>query len=144
MYIDMISDKSDNIISKIRVIKKIKLIHPVIEHIARNLAEIDIIKYITISKYYIKASSEIATGRNKIPITKIDHPTAVGVSLLLELDYKVIQFYEMNSPVKGYGSKIVDAVINALPEDWSAAVVMDWSGGFWDKMREKYSKIVIL
>ena len=97
-----------------------------------------------ISKDYIKASSEIATGRNKIPITKIDHPTAIGVSLLVELDYKVIQFYEMNSPVKGYGSKMVDAVINALPEDWSAAVVMDWSGGFWDKMRERYSKIVIL
>jgi len=33
---------------------------------------------------------------------------------------------------------MVDAVIRALPEDWSAAVVMDWSGGFWEKMREKY------
>ena len=125
-------------ISKIRYIQKPKSVHQVVEHIARNLAEIDIIKYITISKDYIKASNEITTGRIKIPITKIDHPTAVGVSLLLELDYKVIQFYEMNSPIKGYGSKMVDAVIRALPEDWSAAVVMDWSGGFWEKMREKY------
>lgn len=140
----MISDKSDNIISKIRVIKKSKSIHPVVENIVRNLAEIDIIKYITVSKDYIKASSEITTGRNKIPITKIDHPTAVGVSLILELDYKVIQFYEMNSPIKGYGSKMVDAVIGALPEDWSAVVVMDWSGGFWEKMSKKYNKIVIL
>jgi hypothetical protein len=131
-------------ISKIRYIQKPKAVHQIVEHIARNLAEIDIIKYITISKDYIKASSEITTGRNKIPITKIDHPTAIGVSLLLELDYNVIQFYEMNSPVKGYGSKMVAAVINALPKDWSAAVVMDWSGGFWDKMREKYSKIVNL
>jgi hypothetical protein len=131
-------------ISKIRYVQKPKSVHQIVDHIARNLAEIDIIKYITISKDYIKASSEITTGRNKIPITKIDHPTAIGVSLLIELDYKVIQFYEMNSPVKGYGSKMVDAVIGALPEDWSAAVVMDWSGGFWDKMREKYSKIVIL
>ena len=140
----MINDKSCNIISKIRVIKKLKSIHPVVENIALNLAELDIIKYITISEDYIKASSEITTGRNKIPITKIDHPTAVGVSLLLELDYKVIQFYEMNSPVKGYGSKMVDAVIRALPEDWSAVVVMDWSGGFWDKMREKHIKLDIL
>jgi GTPase len=131
-------------ISKIRYIQKPKSVHQIVEHIARNLAEIDIIKYITISKDYIKASSEVTTGRIKIPITKIDHLTAVGVTLLLELDYNVIQFYEMNSPVKGYGSKMVDAVINALPEDWSAAVVMDWSGGFWDKMREKYDKIVIL
>jgi hypothetical protein len=45
----MISDKSDNIISKIRVIKKSKSIHPVVENIVRNLAEIDIIKYITVS-----------------------------------------------------------------------------------------------
>ena len=50
----------------------------------------------------------------------------------------------MNFPIKGYGSKMVDAVIEALPEDWSAVVVMDWSGGFWEKMRKKYNKIVIL
>ena len=136
--------KSESILSKIRYIKKLKLVHPVVERIAVNLAEIDIIKYITISEDYIKASSEITTGRIKIPITKIDHPTAVGVTLLLELNHKIIQFYEMNSPVKGYGSKMVDAVIRALPEEWSAVVVMDWSGGFWEKMREKHSKIVIL
>ncbi|HAY22372.1 MAG TPA: hypothetical protein DCY27_09435 [Desulfobacterales bacterium] len=130
--------------SKIRYIKNIKLVHPVVNNIALNLAEIDIIKYIKISDDYIKGSSEITTGRNKIPITKIDHPTAIGVFLILELDYKVIQFYEMNSPVKGYGSKMVDAVIRALPRDWSAVVVMDWSGGFWDKMREKYDKLDIL
>jgi len=135
---------SDNILSKIRVIKKLKSLHPVVENIAQNFAKLDIIKYIKISEDYIKASSEVTTGRIKIPITKIDHPTAVGVSLILELDYKVIQFYEMNSPVKGYGSKMVDAVIRALPGDWSAVVVMDWSGGFWGKMREKHNQLVIL
>ena len=140
----MLNQLSEDNISKIRFIKKLKSVHPVVDNIAQNLAEIDIIKYITISTDYIKASSEITTGRSKIPITKVDHPTAVGVSLILELDYKVIQFYEMNSPVKGYGSKMVDAVIRALPEDWSAAVVMDWSGGFWEKMREKHDKIDIL
>ena len=136
--------ESESNLSKIRYIKKVKLVHTVVENIARNLAIIDIIKYITISDDYIKASSEVTTGRVKIPITKIDHPTAVGVTLLLELDYNVIQFYEMNSPVKGYGSKMVDAVIRALPEDWSAVVVMDWSGGFWEKMREKHRKLDIL
>jgi hypothetical protein len=139
----MIIKISNEIRSKIRYIRKAHSIHPVVENIAQKLVEIDIIKYITISKDLIRASSETTTGR-KIPITKVDHPTAIGVSLILELDYKVIQFYEMNSPVKGYGSKMVDAVINALPEDWTAAVVMDWSGGFWEKMQEKHSKIVIL
>ena len=140
----IVNIKSEIIQSNIRYIKKIKLVHPVFNNIAQNLAEIDIIKYITISKDYLKASSEITLGRNKIPITKIDHPTAVGVWLILELDYKVIQFFEMNSTVKGYGSKMVDAVISALQEDWSAVVVMDWSGGFWEKMREKHRKLVIL
>ena len=140
----MINTKCDGIISKIRIIKKLKSIHPVVENIAANLAEIDIIQYIIISADFLRASSEITTGRNKIPITKSHHPSAVAVSLLLELDYKVIQFYEMNSPIKGYGSKMVDGVMRALPEEWSAIVVMDWSGGFWEKMKEKYSKIAIL
>lgn len=35
--------------SKIRVIKKIKSLHTVVEKIALNLAEIDLIQYITIS-----------------------------------------------------------------------------------------------
>ncbi len=39
---------------------------------------------------------------------------------------------------------MVQAVMTALPDDWEACVVMDWSEGFWDKMAEKYDKIVIL
>jgi hypothetical protein len=140
----MINTKSIEIRSKIRVIKKIKSLHPVVEKIAINLSELDIIRYVTISDDFLKASSEVTTGRVKIPITKPDHPTAIGVSLLFELNHNVIQFYEMNSPIKGYGSKMVDAVIGALPEDWSAVVIMDWSGGFWKKMSKKYNKIVIL
>lgn len=135
---------SNDTTSKIRVIKKLKSIHPVVDNIAFNLAEIDIIQYITISADFLRASSETTTGRTKIPITKPHHSTAVGVSLILELDYKVIQFYEMNSPIKGYGSRMVDAVIRALPEDWTAVIVMDWSDGFWDKMSKKYGKITIL
>jgi hypothetical protein len=140
----MVYTDQNEIRSKIRFIKKAKSINPVVENIAIKLAELDIIQYITISEDFLRASSEITTGRNKIPITKPDHPTAIGVSLILELNHKVIQFYEMNSPIKGYGSKMVDAVIGALPDDWSAVVVMDWSGGFWEKMSKKYDKIVIL
>jgi hypothetical protein len=140
----MIDIKTMTIMPKIRYIKKISSVFLIVENIVRNLAEIDIIQHITISENYIKASSEVTTGRFKMPITKIDHPTAVGVSLLLELDHKIIQFYEINSPIKGYGSKMVGAVMQALPEDWFAVVVMDWSGGFWEKMREQHRKLVTL
>ncbi len=39
---------------------------------------------------------------------------------------------------------MVDAVMNALPEGWEAVILMDWSGGFWKKMKKKYSNIVIV
>ena len=53
-------------------------------------------------------------------------------------------FFEITSAVKGSGEKMVKAVVTAIPDDWEAAVVMDYSDGFWDKMSEKYDKIVIL
>ena len=39
---------------------------------------------------------------------------------------------------------MVQAVMTALPDDWEACVVMDWSEGFWERMAKKYDKIVIL
>ena len=33
---------------------------------------------------------------------------------------------------------MVAAVLKGFPKDWKAAVVLDWSGGFWDKMEEKH------
>jgi hypothetical protein len=55
------------------------------------------------------------------------------VSLILDLDHKDIQFFEMNSAIKGYGGKKVIAVLKDLPKEWNGVVVMDWSDGFWDK-----------
>jgi hypothetical protein len=34
---------------------------------------------------------------------------------------------------------MISAILTDLPKDWKLAVVMDWSGGFWEKMEEKYS-----
>jgi hypothetical protein len=42
------------------------------------------------------------------------------------------QFFEMNSATKGYGGKMVNAVLKDLPEEWDGVVVIDWSDGFWD------------
>jgi len=39
---------------------------------------------------------------------------------------------------------MVKAAVTAIPDEWEAAVVMDWSGGFWDMMSEKYDRIVKL
>jgi len=81
----------------------------------------------------VTEKAQIAVSRKAHPlhpVTKPGHPTAIGVSLIMEEDREEIQFYEITSAVKGYGSKMVEAVLNALPKKWEAIVVMDWSGGF--------------
>jgi len=36
---------------------------------------------------------------------------------------------------------MVDAVLTDFPKDWQPSVLMDWSNGFWDKMKVKYSDL---
>ena len=67
----------------------------------------------------------------------------VGVELLIDLDINTVQFYSLASTQKGYGRKIVDAVVRGTPDDWNLVVAMDWSGGFWDRMLEEYPQIVV-
>lgn len=127
------------------VATKVKTIHPVVDAIVKNLCEIDLIQYVRISQEDIQASNEIKIiGRTKTPVSTPDHPSAVGVHLTLDSVFDGIQFFEITSAVKGYGEKMVKAVVTAIPDDWKAAVVMDYSDGFWDKMSEKYDKILIL
>jgi hypothetical protein len=116
-----------------------KRIHPLALKIATNLSKIDIIKDVKITQDQLYASSETTTGYVKTPITKPDHPTAVGICLLFDFSHKSVDFFEINSPKPGYGTKMVDAVLRDFPDDWTAAVVFDWSGGFWTKMQEVYS-----
>ena len=127
------------------VASNVKSIHPAVDRIVTNLCKIDLIKYVRVTKEDIYASNEIKIiGRTKMPISTPDHPSAVGVHLILDFVFEGVQFFETISAVKGYGEKMVKVVVTAIPDDWEAAVVMDWSGGFWDKMAEKYDRIVIL
>ncbi len=68
----------------------------------------------------------------------------VGVHLILDFAPNTIQFFEITSAVKGYGEKMVQSVMTALPGEWEACVVMDWSEGFWERMAEKYDGIEVL
>ena len=63
---------------------KIKKIHPIVEKLTKNLSEIELIKFIRIKPDMILASSDVTEGRVKIPITKPDHPTVVGLSLIID------------------------------------------------------------
>ncbi len=122
----------------------VKTIHTVMDQIVNRLLELDRIQYVRILPSDIQVSSDIKTkGRAKIPISTPFHPTAIGVHLIFEPAEKTIQFYEINSAEKGYGEKIVNAVMTSIPNDWTALVIMDYSDGFWDKMLQRYDKIII-
>jgi hypothetical protein len=124
--------------------KDVKEIHPVVKDIVYNLAELEFIHFIRVSPEYLQASNELTEGRFKIPITKPNHPTAIGVHLIMDFDHKDIQFYEITSAIKGCGGEMADAVMSAFPSDWKGYVVMDWSRGFWDRMKERHKKLHIL
>jgi len=127
------------------VATKIKTIDPVVDAIVKNLCEIDLIQYVRVSQEDVQASNETKIkGRIKIPISTTGQPSAVGVHLIMDFAPNTIQFFEITSAVKGYGEKMVRAVMTALPDEWEACVVMDWSDGFWDKMAEKYDRIEVL
>ena len=124
---------------------KVKTIHPVVDRIVSQLLEIDLIKFVRVTESDLQASNSIAIkGRAKIPISTPGHPTAIGVHLMIDASENQIQFFEITSAIKGYGERIVRAVLTSIPDDWKAVIIMDYSDGFWDKMARKYNKILIL
>ena len=126
---------------QIWVIGKVKELPLPIIDMVLNLASLDFINFIHIGDDALAASSENYPNRPKIPITKMDHETAIGIEILYSDHHKYINFYDINSPMKGNGSRMVEAVFKDFPNDWQATVVMDWSGGFWEKMQEKFTNI---
>jgi hypothetical protein len=126
---------------QIWVISKVKQLPYEIIEMALRLADLEFIKYVRICDETIAASSENYPNRPKVPITKMNHETAIGVQILYSLSHKYINFFDINSPIKGNGSKMVDAILKDFPKDWQPTVVMDWSNGFWDRMKEKYHQL---
>jgi hypothetical protein len=123
------------------MIHKIMNIPTELFNVAIRLAALDFIKFVRITDDSISASNEIEGMRIKIPVTKINHPSAIGIKIVFYYELKIFEFYEINSPIKGNGCKMVDSVFADFPLNWQATVVMDWSYGFWDKMKERYDKI---
>lgn len=120
--------------------KEIKTIPAIIDRIVRNLTQLEVIRFIKVRPDFLAASNEIKGG-SRDPVADPHHPTAIGVSLLLDFNNKVLQFYEIASARKGHGQEMVAAVLDGLPQDWEVCVVMDWSDGFWENMKAKYPAV---
>ena len=129
--------------AEVVISRRARPVHPVVMRIAENLAGIEILRIVRVTPGFLAASSE-TSGPRRCPVTEPGHPMAVGVSLILDEHRKEIHFYEITSAVKGCGTLMVEAVMNALPRGWKAVVVMDWSEGFWKVMRQRHRRIMIL
>jgi hypothetical protein len=125
---------------QIHVISRVKQLPYEIVEMVFRLADLDFIKYIKICDETLAASSENYPNRPKVPITNMNHETAIGVQILYSLSHKYINFFDINSPTKGNGGKMVDAILKDFPKEWQPAVVMDWSNGFWNRMIEKHNE----
>jgi hypothetical protein len=117
--------------------------HPVALNLAESPSHIDVFNYIKIYNGSLCASNQLSTDKKKRPVTSMDQKGIIGVELLIDPDVSTVQFYSQVSSPKGYGRKIVEAVVRGTPHDWQLVVVMDWSGGFWEKMLEEYTQIVV-
>jgi len=98
------------------VITKVKDLPTEIVSMAKNLADLNFLKFIRISNESLSASSENYPNRPKVPITHMNHDTAIGIQILYSTDYKTIDFFDINSPIKGHGGKMVDAILNYIPD----------------------------
>ena len=123
------------------VIGRVKELSLPVVNMALNIVALDFIKYVRICDETLAASSENYPNRLKVPMTSMNHETAIGVQILYNLSHKYINFFDINSPIKGNGSKMVDAILKDFPKDWQPTVVMDWSNGFWNRMKEKYNEL---
>jgi len=128
---------------RIRKAQSVRHIEPIFQNLATSLAQIPQLQYIKIYPERLAASNILSQDGKKNPVVKVGAEGMVGVELLVDSSAKVVQFYALTSTIKGCGRKIVEAVLQATPEDWQVAVVMDWSGGFWPKMAQEHPRLLV-
>lgn len=121
----------------------VRRVDPVSAGIAEALTGVAPLRYIKLLPGRLAASNVLSTDGRKNPVVTVGAEGIVGVELLIDSESRVVQFYAITSAVKGCGRRMVAAVVAATPPDWQLVVVMDWSGGFWQRMAEEYPRLVI-
>jgi hypothetical protein len=114
----------------------------VYEQISGGLSTVVQLKFVKVYKGRVSASNILSDDGKKNPVVKMELENITGVELLVDEENQIIQFFAITSSEKGCGEMMVKSVVNSVPEDWELVVVMDWSGGFWDVMTERYPRLV--
>jgi hypothetical protein len=127
---------------KIFKARNVRKQHAVYEQISGGLSTVVQLKFVKIFKGRVSASNILSDDGKKNPVVKMELENITGVELLVDEENQIIQFFAITSSEKGCGEMMVKSVVNSVPEDWELVVVMDWSGGFWDVMTERYPRLV--
>lgn len=129
---------------KISKAHNVKKVLPIYQIISEALSRIDTLNYVKIYNGRIKASNRISENGKKEPIVEIGGENIIGVELLIDIEMKTIQFYSITSSLSSYGERMVASIVNSVPKEWDIVILMDWSGGFWNVMSERYPRLKIL
>tara|TARA_B110000091_G_scaffold214245_1_gene266592 strand:+ start:1350 stop:1790 length:441 start_codon:yes stop_codon:yes gene_type:complete len=124
----------------VRLSSDLRKLDPIQEKIIFNLSMIESLHFIKVKSNAILVSSEVE-GFYKKPITKPGHSSAIGLWIELNYKFKILEFVEINSPIKGYGQRMVNAVLSDFPLDWQATIIFDYSYGFWGWIKEKHTSV---
>jgi hypothetical protein len=126
---------------RVRKAHSVRTVRPVVRNLATSLAGIPELRYVKIFPERVAASNMLSEDGKKNPVVTIGAEGLVGVDLLIDVPHKIVQFYALTSARKGCGRQIVDVVVGAVPHDWFLPVLMDWSGGFWERMAKEYPRL---
>lgn len=123
--------------------RNVRDIHPVYLGLAESLTHVDLLRFIKIYNGSVCASNMLSENRKKEPVVETGKAGIVGLELLIDTKHQTVQFYSITSSQKGYGRRMVAAVVEGTPDDWALVVPMDWSGGFWESMSAEYPRIIV-
>jgi hypothetical protein len=109
--------------------------HNIIDTITSDLSSI--FKYIKINNNTLLASSIVdKSGR---PIVRIDSKSPIN-ALMLKFNKKSVTIKSIvnSTGERGLSKKIIEVIFKNIEKDWTIEIDQDVSGGFWDKIIERY------
>lgn len=96
-----------------------------------------IFDHVNIYNKTILVSSELdKSGKPKV---RIDSKTPIK-ALMLKLEANSIEIKSIvnSTGERGLSQKVIEAILSTINKDWTIFIDQDVSGGFWDKVIEKY------
>jgi hypothetical protein len=109
--------------------------HNIIDTITSDLPSI--FKYIKINNNTLLASSIVdKSGR---PIVRIDSKSPIN-ALMLKFNKKSVTIKSIvnSTGERGLSKKIIEVILKNIEKDWTIEIDQDVSGGFWDKIIDRY------